>query len=154
MWPNPQFPLDSVTFTEEIHNGKFHFLCSDLSKTFLVIYKIKLVFYREKRRLVFNRFSIWLIFSTKQFLILKELIFPVSHIHAKSKSIFFLSESSVFPEASKWKTDDRDIMEDKDIDVKIFYMFQALLINSYANCCWFMCLHYVCKTYICFKNIS
>ena len=29
MWPNPQFPTDLVTFTEEIHNGKFRFLCSE-----------------------------------------------------------------------------------------------------------------------------
>ena len=28
MWPNPQFPADLVTFTEEILNGKLHFLCS------------------------------------------------------------------------------------------------------------------------------
>ena len=28
MWPNPQIPADLVTFTEEIHNGKLHFLCS------------------------------------------------------------------------------------------------------------------------------
>ena len=27
MWPNPQFPADLVTFTEEIFNGKLHFLC-------------------------------------------------------------------------------------------------------------------------------
>ena len=26
MWPNPQFPVDLVTFTSEIHNGKLHFL--------------------------------------------------------------------------------------------------------------------------------
>ena len=26
---NVQFPADLVTFTEEIINGKFHFLCSD-----------------------------------------------------------------------------------------------------------------------------
>ena len=25
MWPNPQFPVDLVTFTEEILNGKLHF---------------------------------------------------------------------------------------------------------------------------------
>ena len=25
MWPNPQFPADLVTFTEEILNGKLHF---------------------------------------------------------------------------------------------------------------------------------
>ena len=29
MWPNPQFPADLVTFTEETNNGKLHFLCSD-----------------------------------------------------------------------------------------------------------------------------
>ena len=28
MLPNPQFPTDLVTFTEEILNGKHHFLCS------------------------------------------------------------------------------------------------------------------------------
>ena len=28
MWPNPQFPVDLVTFTEEIFNGKIHFLYS------------------------------------------------------------------------------------------------------------------------------
>ena len=28
MWPNPQFPADLVTFTEEIINGKLHLLCS------------------------------------------------------------------------------------------------------------------------------
>ena len=31
MWPNPQFPADLVTITEEILNGKLHFLCSDIS---------------------------------------------------------------------------------------------------------------------------
>ena len=28
MWPNPQFPADLVTFTEEILNVKLNFLCS------------------------------------------------------------------------------------------------------------------------------
>ena len=28
MWPNPQETADLVTFTEEILNGKFNFLCS------------------------------------------------------------------------------------------------------------------------------
>ena len=28
MWPNPQETADLVTFTEEILNGKHHFLCS------------------------------------------------------------------------------------------------------------------------------
>ena len=29
MWPNPQFPADLVTFTEEILNKNFIFLSSD-----------------------------------------------------------------------------------------------------------------------------
>ena len=29
MWPNPQFPADLVTFTEEILNEKLHLLCSE-----------------------------------------------------------------------------------------------------------------------------
>ena len=28
MWPNPQETADLVIFTEEIRNGKLHFLCS------------------------------------------------------------------------------------------------------------------------------
>ena len=28
MWPNPQFPTDFVTFTEEILNETLYFLCS------------------------------------------------------------------------------------------------------------------------------
>ena len=31
MGPNPQETVDSVTFTEEILNGKLHFLCNDLT---------------------------------------------------------------------------------------------------------------------------
>ena len=27
-WTNPNFPVDLVTFTKEMFNGKFHFLCS------------------------------------------------------------------------------------------------------------------------------
>ena len=34
MWPNPQFPADLVTFTEEILNGKLHFLCSEIYDVF------------------------------------------------------------------------------------------------------------------------
>ena len=30
MWPNLQSPADLVTFTEEVLNGKLHFLCSAL----------------------------------------------------------------------------------------------------------------------------
>ena len=32
MRPNLQFPVDSVTFTEEILNGKLHFLCGDIEQ--------------------------------------------------------------------------------------------------------------------------
>ena len=35
MWPNPQFPADLVTFTEEIPNGKLHFYAVwELSRRF------------------------------------------------------------------------------------------------------------------------
>ena len=36
MRPNPQFPADLVTFTEEILNGKPHFLCSVLNDRVLL----------------------------------------------------------------------------------------------------------------------
>ena len=34
MWPNPQENCGLVTFTEEILNGKLHFLCSEGCETF------------------------------------------------------------------------------------------------------------------------
>ena len=37
MWPNPQETADLVTFTEEILNGKLHFLCS--VRVFFLIYQ-------------------------------------------------------------------------------------------------------------------
>ena len=37
MWPNPQETADLVTFTEEIFNGKLHFLCSvGVAKSYLL----------------------------------------------------------------------------------------------------------------------
>ena len=33
MWPNPQFPTDLVTFTEEILNEKLDFLCNEVCLT-------------------------------------------------------------------------------------------------------------------------
>ena len=36
MWPNPQFSADFVTFTEEILNGKLHFLCSVMIKALYI----------------------------------------------------------------------------------------------------------------------
>ena len=36
MWPYPQEIADLVTFTEEILNGKLHFLCSASFKILLV----------------------------------------------------------------------------------------------------------------------
>ena len=39
MWPNPQFCADLVTFTEEILNGKLHFLYR-VGKIFREVYMI------------------------------------------------------------------------------------------------------------------
>ena len=35
MRPNPQFPVDLTTFTEEILDGKPHFLCSEVLQQFV-----------------------------------------------------------------------------------------------------------------------
>ena len=44
MRPNPQFPADLVTFTEEILNGKLHFLCSEfISKSLLRLERFRLL---------------------------------------------------------------------------------------------------------------
>ena len=41
MWPNPQFPADLITFTEEILNGKLYFSCSERDKKIKVETTIK-----------------------------------------------------------------------------------------------------------------
>ena len=51
MWPNPQETKDLVTFTEEILNRKFHFLCSDstsiLAGNFVDFMLSKIIFERN-----------------------------------------------------------------------------------------------------------
>ena len=37
MWPNLQFTADLVSFTEEILNGKLHFLCSALDYEYPIL---------------------------------------------------------------------------------------------------------------------
>ena len=49
MWPNPQETVDLVTFTEEILNGKFHFLCSD-SSGFIIVVLFFAFFFLHKRK--------------------------------------------------------------------------------------------------------
>ena len=44
MCPNPQFLADLVTFTEEILNGKLHFLCSDCYKEWTEWIHIQIIF--------------------------------------------------------------------------------------------------------------
>ena len=63
MWPNPQLPADSVTFTEEILNEKFHFLCNvTLWLTYLSSYFTNQFSGWSKHRL--NKFFIKLLIST------------------------------------------------------------------------------------------
>ena len=40
MWPNPQFSVDLVTFTEEILNRKLHFLCNDNNNYLISIWPL------------------------------------------------------------------------------------------------------------------
>ena len=49
---NPQFPVDLVTFTEEIRNGKLHFLCSDGPKA--LTYKATM---RKLKPKIFSQFT-------------------------------------------------------------------------------------------------
>ena len=43
MLPNPQFPVDLVTFTEEMLNGKLHFLCNDIVKSTSLVTPFSLI---------------------------------------------------------------------------------------------------------------
>ena len=43
MWPNAQETADLVIFTEEILNGKLHFLCSAVTVILKVMWRAKLI---------------------------------------------------------------------------------------------------------------
>ena len=58
MWSNPQFPVDLVTITEEIFNGKLHFLCSVLQCWSKVLTINSLTFWAEKMYGKFNKFEV------------------------------------------------------------------------------------------------
>ena len=40
MWPNPLFPTNLITFTEEILNKKLYFFCSNMYSIQKLFYKI------------------------------------------------------------------------------------------------------------------
>ena len=48
MRPNPQFPADLVTFTEEILNRKLHFLCTVLIRGVNLFYSNAIFIYLIK----------------------------------------------------------------------------------------------------------
>ena len=61
MRPNPQETEGLVTFTEEIHNGKLHFLCSKywqfltaFSFSFLLLVPVKYVLCKSSCKLGFD----------------------------------------------------------------------------------------------------
>ena len=57
MWPNPQETADLVTFTEEILNGKLHFLCSDRSCMPVLKFKLMLTYVRSRKIKSINKTS-------------------------------------------------------------------------------------------------
>ena len=67
MWPNPQETADLVTFTEEILNGKLHFLCSVNKNKFMNILPISLT--NSQRSLItlifFNSITLKTQFTSK-----------------------------------------------------------------------------------------
>ena len=64
MWPNPQFPADLVTFTEEILNGKLHFLWGVIF-SFLFIIFIDFLSVKSNLilRIIQDSFHIFIVYS-------------------------------------------------------------------------------------------
>ena len=67
MWANPQKTADSVTLTEEILNGKLHFLCIEVSLVLMVQSfqgieneTVKLGYSYDKRTICFSFFKVLL----------------------------------------------------------------------------------------------
>ena len=56
MWPNLPFSADLVTFTEEILNGKLHFLCSGISGMLYfydVMYYMIIIYCRKHKKIIY-----------------------------------------------------------------------------------------------------
>ena len=50
MWPDPQKTADLVTFTEEILNGKLHFLCSASYAPKIIFSELRVFLHGNKYR--------------------------------------------------------------------------------------------------------
>ena len=83
MWPDPQFPADLVTFTEEILNAKLHFLCS--------VEKILLsIFHGYTGRKVQNRlwklsFCFW-----GELLVIENSLYSICSVYSDNFSPFYI----------------------------------------------------------------
>ena len=68
MWPNLQFSADLVTFTEDILNGKLHFLCSLgglLYSILLFPYTLQALSHLQHKLNKFHENNIWLTYCWK-----------------------------------------------------------------------------------------
>ena len=54
MWPNPQETVYLATFTEEILNGKLHFLCSDMWEYSHIFYAVNIMKVKKVVKLYSN----------------------------------------------------------------------------------------------------
>ena len=99
MWPNTQFLADLVTFTEEIRNGKLHFLCSVHDELFWGNSQGSIYLFKNDS---------WVFLTT----IIAKLILNVVHYGCGTKKIFHSRSTKTllngisFTFLSYWKTSD------------------------------------------------
>ena len=109
MWLRTQFPADLVTFTEEILNGKLHFLCSDITCNVLL-----LQFWKKLKSKWCQRCSIICIF----FAIILSCLVSTKRSH-------------IFKETCSWKVNtDWAVISKKIITTDSYFFFLVNILNG------------------------
>ena len=96
MWPNPQFLVGLVTFTEEILNGKLHFLCS-VPYTYTVGLLLHLQYYQKCEPIILKvwlkcKFVLW---QSRYYKLLTENKDKKIHVFWSTHFFFFLTAAAI-----------------------------------------------------------
>ena len=123
MWPNPQFTTDLVTITEEILNGKLHFLCSDTHSVRSIFWIKSLAW-----NFLFNA-NTWIVLLVRiKALALVTLINYIANYVTSTLLITFWYYL-LAPVANLWKKTHLDRYVPVPLEQSLFYQICTLIID-------------------------
>ena len=142
MWSNPQFPAaDLVTFTEEVLNGKLHFLCSEASSCWVKFFLAVILIVNVGPQYLFSNFQLHTLYQSQTIqtkLTLREKCpnteFFLVHIFLYSDGIRrFTVNLRIQFEHREIRTRKNSVFEHFSRSVKLIIKIDQLLWRSITN---------------------